>query len=159
MRRDKSQRGFYTCGKEPKTLGPKAMNFWGRKARGGEERDPWEAAVCPTSEVPADLFRSDFALSQQRSMGCWPASGFDGALAALPEQGHGPVQPEAAQKVRVSPHDSAAAAPASLRYFFRFSFMSFLFFISLFFFFLFCLGSCLASNFLFLSLEEKNGSR
>lgn len=85
--------------------------------------------------------------------------GLMGRLLLLTEQGHGPVQPEAVQKVRVSPYASAADAPVSLHYFFRFSFMSFLFFISLFFFnFLFCLGSCLASNFLFLSLEEKNSS-
>lgn len=37
-------------------------------------------------------------------------------------------------------------------YFFRFSFASFLLFISLFFNFLLCLGSCFVSNFLFLSL-------
>lgn len=79
--------------------------------------------------------------------------GLMGRVLLLTEQGHGPVQPEAVQKVRVSPYASAADAPVSLHYFFRFSFMSFLFFISLFFFnFLFCLGSCLASNFLFLSL-------
>lgn len=86
--------------------------------------------------------------------------GLMGRLLLLTEQGHGPVQPEAVQKVRVSPYASAAEAQVSLHYFFRFSFMSFLFFISLFFFnFLFCLGSCLASNFLFLSLEGKNSSR
>lgn len=57
----------------------------------------------------------------------------------------------------MSPNKSAAHAQVSRHYFFHFSFASFLFFISLFFFnFLFCLGSCLPSNFLFLSLEKKN---
>lgn len=66
---------------------------------------------------------------------------------ALPSTGPRP-RPESVQGVRVSPSASAA----SLHYFFRFSFMSFLCFVSLFFNFLFCLGSCFASNFLFLSL-------
>lgn len=66
------------------------------------------------------------------------------------------VQPETVQKVRVSPYESATDTQVTLHYFFHFSFVSFLFFTSLFFFnFLFCLGSCLASNFLFLSLEKK----
>lgn len=48
---------------------------------------------------------------------------------------------------------TATKTQVFLHYFFRFSFISFLFFRSLFFFnFLFCLGSCLVSNFLFLSL-------
>lgn len=79
----------------------------------------------------------------------WPAPGFPGDPVAF----NSPVSCHSVPQVRVFPYESAADAQVSLHYFFRFSFISFLFFISLFFFnFLFCLGSCLASGFLFLSL-------
>lgn len=148
--------------RERKKAGPNAKHeLMGKEGQAGEERQtPAGPEVFP-GEVQADPLSSGAFSHATRAPSSRPASRADGRAAfrgAAFRGARGPVQQESVPKGRASPHRSAAEAQASLHYFFRFSFVSFLCFTSLFFGFLFCLGSCFASSFLFLSLEGKRTS-
>lgn len=136
------------------------MNLRERQAtaEGRGEAFGWLPGTTPPPPPPAGSKQTHseglcFQPTSGHRLNSWQLLGLLRAPVAFTGEGRCPVQLGAAQKVRVSPSESPAGAQVSLHYFFRFSFLSFLFFISLFFFnFLFCLGSCLASTFLFLSL-------